>query len=618
MVYVTTFYSYKGGVGRTMALVNVAYLLAQAGKRVLVVDFDLEAPGLPSFDLFRYAENCPGLVDYVSAFRDTDKAPDVADFIVQCADDPAHPIWLMPAGRYTLPGYGEKLNSIDWQDLYDSHSGFLMFEDLRFQWSRHPANFDYVLIDSRTGHTDVGGICTRQLPDAVVVMFLPNEQNIEGLKPIVASIREEDEGIRGKIALHFCPSNVPDLDDEDDILGRKLAHAKRELGYSTPASILEHYNSLDLLEQPVFAHSRGNSKLSRQYQTLMNSIIQLNYDDLAGAELALRRMPERYDIARRSGDQADLRQIESAATKIAALHPGSGRIGWLLSILYNRMGALEEEREALTLAIDQAYPERNRAIIRRARVLASLDDKVAASADIKDLLASGAADVFDILSSIDLLRALEPQEWITPIQRAIEQLQESSDAYPALLPSLMSDRGRLPVAVSLAKRTLEKGVASPRERQQVHSWLVLSLIGLGHFQAAIDTILDEAADYATISRTSNMFNYAVAHWGLTGQPSQEMFERVLQMLQDFPVKADANLYQCRALAEIVTGRQEAAAQSIELARSRARTGVLVFSCWQYLEVSSAAMLADLSAMSHAIGEERVEPSFFSEVRRLVS
>jgi cellulose biosynthesis protein BcsQ len=448
-MYVTTFYSYKGGVGRTMALINVACLLAKAGKKVLVVDFDLEAPGIPSFNRFSGAENRPGIVDYVCAYRDNDQAPDVNDYIVQCTDDKAFPIWLMPAGRHTQAGYGSKLNSIDWQDLYKEHQGFLMFEDLRYQWSQHSAGFDYVLIDSRTGHTDVGGICTRQLPNAVVVMYLPNEQNIEGLKPIVQAIREDEAILRDEIVLHFCPSNVPDLDDEHEILDGKLAHAKSELGYDSVASILNHYNSLDLLNQPVFAMSRENSKLSRQYSKLMESIISHNFDDLAGAELALEKMPRKYELARRAGDQRALREIESSATRIAALHPENGHIGWLLSILYNRMGALEEEREALTLAIEQGY-ERHRAIVRRARVLASLDEKASAAADIKSLLASGAISVFDILSSIDLLRAIEPDSWMKPIQGAIEQLQDGAEGSLALLHSLISDRGRLPLAISLA------------------------------------------------------------------------------------------------------------------------------------------------------------------------
>ncbi len=47
MIY--TFYSYKGGVGRTMALANVAELFLRQGRRVLMIDWDLEAPGLEQF-----------------------------------------------------------------------------------------------------------------------------------------------------------------------------------------------------------------------------------------------------------------------------------------------------------------------------------------------------------------------------------------------------------------------------------------------------------------------------------------------------------------------------------------------------------------------------------------
>src|SRR5262245_59770525 len=51
MAHVITFYSFKGGTGRSMALANVGCLLAQGiasknGKGVLAIDWDLEAPGL--------------------------------------------------------------------------------------------------------------------------------------------------------------------------------------------------------------------------------------------------------------------------------------------------------------------------------------------------------------------------------------------------------------------------------------------------------------------------------------------------------------------------------------------------------------------------------------------
>ena len=69
---IVTFYSYKGGTGRTMALANVAWILASNGKRVLVVDWDLESPGLhrffhPFLDAARSAAT-PGVIDLISEY----------------------------------------------------------------------------------------------------------------------------------------------------------------------------------------------------------------------------------------------------------------------------------------------------------------------------------------------------------------------------------------------------------------------------------------------------------------------------------------------------------------------------------------------------------------------
>ena len=68
---ITTFYSYKGGVGRTMALANVAVLLARKQKRVLTIDWDLEAPGLERyFSGFKSSSGGRGLLpmcqDYIT------------------------------------------------------------------------------------------------------------------------------------------------------------------------------------------------------------------------------------------------------------------------------------------------------------------------------------------------------------------------------------------------------------------------------------------------------------------------------------------------------------------------------------------------------------------------
>ena len=69
---IVTFYSFKGGTGRTMALANVAWILAANGKRVLIADWDLESPGLHRFFQPFMDANVgerPGIVDFVRRYE---------------------------------------------------------------------------------------------------------------------------------------------------------------------------------------------------------------------------------------------------------------------------------------------------------------------------------------------------------------------------------------------------------------------------------------------------------------------------------------------------------------------------------------------------------------------
>ena len=64
-----TFYSFKGGVGRSMALINVAGILAGRGFRVLALDMDLEAPGisyLMQAEAHQVTGSRPGFVDLLA------------------------------------------------------------------------------------------------------------------------------------------------------------------------------------------------------------------------------------------------------------------------------------------------------------------------------------------------------------------------------------------------------------------------------------------------------------------------------------------------------------------------------------------------------------------------
>jgi cellulose biosynthesis protein BcsQ len=200
---ICTFYSYKGGVGRSMALANAAHMFARAGLRVLMIDFDLEAPGLEQYFPVDQASirAHAGLFDLISRYkvamaRSLPGAPEDQDFrrlesLFIVSIYPQLPsggkLDLMPAGRRgndeQLSEYALALRQFDWQDFYFNFGGEVFFEWLRKSLDRNL--YDLVLVDSRTGVTEMGGICAYQLADAIVVMCATNQQNLDGTHDVV-------------------------------------------------------------------------------------------------------------------------------------------------------------------------------------------------------------------------------------------------------------------------------------------------------------------------------------------------------------------------------------------------------------------------------------------------
>jgi MinD-like ATPase involved in chromosome partitioning or flagellar assembly len=185
--HVFTFYSYKGGVGRTMALANVAVALAGRGARVLIMDWDLEAPGLDRYfraQLGNKRQQTPGVVDLVSTYLNGTPI-DWRDCTLRVALPGGNSLDLISAGRDD-DDYSSRLHSIHWPSAFEHNRLGNYLEDLRAAWL---AQYDFILIDSRTGVTDIGGICTINLPDVLVCLFTANNQNFYGISGILARIR---------------------------------------------------------------------------------------------------------------------------------------------------------------------------------------------------------------------------------------------------------------------------------------------------------------------------------------------------------------------------------------------------------------------------------------------
>ncbi len=119
--FTITFYSYRGGADRLTALVNVGVDLARRGRKVLLVDFDLESPGLTELAPLRLEQPHLGLVEFVAEYLDTNQAPPVSEYLYRAASigKKGGELWVMPAGKED-PDYWAALARIDWQELYDS------------------------------------------------------------------------------------------------------------------------------------------------------------------------------------------------------------------------------------------------------------------------------------------------------------------------------------------------------------------------------------------------------------------------------------------------------------------------------------------------------------------
>jgi len=605
-MYVVTFYSFKGGPGRSMALVNVAAELLSKGRRVLIVDFDLEAPGLDTFPMTLDRPIQAGLVemitDYLAADGD-DPTPSIDQYVYsgQLEGVRDGKLWIMPAGRQDS-SYDSRFKSIDWQDFYDNEGGFLFFEDLKVQWEER-LDPDYVLVDSRTGHTDIGGICTRQLPDCVVAMFFPNEQNIRGLRPVVQDIRAEADGPLQKfIELHFVMGNVPDLDDEDEILSHVSSLAKRSLEYRDLAATIHHFNSLSMLKQRLLLIDRPKSKIALEYRRLAAAIIQRNLEDREGAIAVLEQaLAELRSDSEVGSDVA----LEGRLQKIRTLHSTDVEILRHLARFRRAQRRIEEALDVFdqVLQHDSDDPE---SLVGRAEILTIMSKTDQA---LPDLIA-----FFDIKHASPFAFALATRLLMMNDKEQLFRMLESP-SIPLLPVSAVMEVGEdlrksydtCEYAITFLRRWLSRN-SEKTGVSIISNELGLSLIAAGHFDEAKTEILGDKT-FETLDIPSS-FNFAMAEWGLSEEIPRALFESFVKRISTNDEITDPNNLQCVSLANWAAGNLEIARDYLERVTARfAKAPRTIFSCWTYLYRSPRSFREDLDAMRAFYETGRGQPAF---------
>ena len=270
---IVTFYSYKGGTGRSMLVANCAWMLAHAGYRVLIVDWDLEAPGVHRY--FAPFLTDPQLVDsegvvdlvvkYAAAAVDPQESgsakrppdwfrahADVLDYSVSInwQFPRGGSLSLMPAGRQGST-YAARMNTFGWNNFYDRLGGYSLIEALKDSMR---SQFDFVLIDSRTGVSDTAGICTVQLPDKLVVCFTLNNQSIDGAAAVARSVLKQKEG--GGCRVFPVPTRIDN--SESSRLNERWRVARKVFDDLSPERVSNHvgdyWDAVAVQYVPIFAY----------------------------------------------------------------------------------------------------------------------------------------------------------------------------------------------------------------------------------------------------------------------------------------------------------------------------------------------------------------------------
>lgn len=180
---VVSFYSYKGGVGRTVALIHTATLLAAEGKKVALIDMDIEAPSFN--EIFKNeikAKN--GLVEYLyNKMYDLDEIQ-LSSMMTKLPLSAKGEVYVLPTGEIS-PKYVKRLDMLKERRISENQYIEELINEMNRQY-----NIDYVLIDSRTGINNWGALSIGEIADEVFLLAYPNEENVKGTNLILDMLGE--------------------------------------------------------------------------------------------------------------------------------------------------------------------------------------------------------------------------------------------------------------------------------------------------------------------------------------------------------------------------------------------------------------------------------------------
>ena len=187
---IVSFFSFKGGVGRTTTLVATALTLARHGHQVAVVDLDLESPGISTFFLPDTEESPPGMIDYLLEKNIQGKNWKLKDHLEvvnepKLLGDEENILPILSAGNVDK-NYLEKLARLDCQNFLNVNNPLQKtWSDMFKELNEAAGKLDFILLDTRTGFHDLGGLAIAEFSHAAVIFGTQSRQSWAGLTHVI-------------------------------------------------------------------------------------------------------------------------------------------------------------------------------------------------------------------------------------------------------------------------------------------------------------------------------------------------------------------------------------------------------------------------------------------------
>jgi len=201
MSKIISVHSFRGGTGKSNTSANIATLLAQSGKRVGVVDTDIQSPGIHVLFNLDESEMVHSLNDYLWGKCSIKEC--AYDVTGRVGAEIKGQIYLIPSSikaseiaRILREGYDVGLLNDGFQNLVES------------------LKLDVLVIDTHPGLNEET-LLSIAISDALVIIMRPDQQDYQGTSVTVEVARKLDVP-----KMLMVVNKVPQMLDMDDVKAR--------------------------------------------------------------------------------------------------------------------------------------------------------------------------------------------------------------------------------------------------------------------------------------------------------------------------------------------------------------------------------------------------------------